>query len=322
MVPWRDRLSFRRYIPGKVIKYEVKLFKACTKDGYTLNINVYAGKSDRQVGVGHAKDVCLKLMQNYKGVGRTLYVDNSYTSLPLALRLLKEDTFICGTVRSTRKGLPKEVSEAKVAQGSVTGLRSKDGVKLLKWMDKRPVLMLTSVAKHEATLVDSDKKTRDGAPIPKPQAVLDYNAAKKGMEYSDQMASYYSCLRKGLKWYGKVAVELLVGSTIVNAWNIRGMLEGMSTPIIKFREELARSLFGPRQDKIEKSRGRKCVHTLEKTGGSARNTRRRCTGCYAAISTSSSPNDARVRGRKVTTFCGECPGKPFMCLSCFNSKHK
>ncbi|KAH7967067.1 hypothetical protein HPB49_022148 [Dermacentor silvarum] len=46
-------------------------------------------------------------------------------------------------------------------------------------MDKRPILMLTSVAKHEATLVDSGKKTRDGTPITKPQAVLNYNAAKK-----------------------------------------------------------------------------------------------------------------------------------------------
>ncbi|KAH7952944.1 hypothetical protein HPB49_002968 [Dermacentor silvarum] len=39
-------------------------------------------------------------------------------------------------------------------------------------------------------------------------------------------------------------------------------------------------------DQIEESRGRKHVHTLKETGGSARNTRWHCTGCYAAISTS------------------------------------
>ncbi|KAH7966126.1 hypothetical protein HPB49_013906 [Dermacentor silvarum] len=71
------------------------------------------------------------------------------------------------------------------------------------------------------------------------------------------------------------------------------MLKGKSTPVIKFRKQLARSLFGPRQDKFEESRGRKLVHTLKKIGGSARNARRRCTGCYAAINTSSSPNEAR-----------------------------
>ncbi|KAH6934187.1 hypothetical protein HPB50_021489 [Hyalomma asiaticum] len=130
-------------------------------------------------------------------------------------------------------------------------------------MDKRSVMMLTSVAKHEATLVGSSMKTRDGTPITKPQAVIYYNAAKKGMDYSDQMVFYYSCLRKGLKWY---AVELLVESATVNAWNIRGTLEGKSTPIIKF-QELAHSLFSPRQDKIKESRGRKRVHTLKKKVG-------------------------------------------------------
>lgn len=168
-------------------------------------------------------------------------------------------------------------------------------------MDKRPVLILTPVAKYEATLVDSGKKTRDGAPIMKHQAGLDYNAAKKGVDYSDQMTLYHNCFRKGLKWYRKVAVELLVGSAIINAWNIRGMLEGNSTPIIKFQDELAHSLFGPRQDNIEETRGRS-VHMLRKTGTSAHDTQWHCTGCYAANSTSNSPNTT-VRVRKVTTFC-------------------
>lgn len=111
-------------------------------------------------------------------------------------------------------------------------------------MDKRSVLMLTSVAKHEATLVGSSMKTRHGTPITKPQAVIDYNAAKKGVDYSDRMVFSHRYLRNGLKWYGKVAVELLVESAIVNAWNIRGILVGKSTPIIKFRE-LACLLFSP-----------------------------------------------------------------------------
>ncbi|KAH7966523.1 hypothetical protein HPB49_017214 [Dermacentor silvarum] len=81
------------------------------------------------------------------------------------------------------------------------------------------------------------------------------------------MVPYYSFLKKGLKWYRKIALKLLVGSAIVNAWNSRGMLKGKSTPVIKFRKELARSLFGPRQDKFEESRGRKRVHTLKKLVG-------------------------------------------------------
>ena len=35
MIPWRGRLSFRQYIPGKAHKYGVKIYKLCTVEGYT-----------------------------------------------------------------------------------------------------------------------------------------------------------------------------------------------------------------------------------------------------------------------------------------------
>ena len=44
MIPWRGRLSFCQYIPGKVHKYGVKLYKLCTVKGYTWNLKVYCGK--------------------------------------------------------------------------------------------------------------------------------------------------------------------------------------------------------------------------------------------------------------------------------------
>jgi len=45
MVPFRGRLLFRQYIPGKAHKYGVKLFKLCGTNGYTYNVQVYGGKS-------------------------------------------------------------------------------------------------------------------------------------------------------------------------------------------------------------------------------------------------------------------------------------
>ena len=47
MIPWRGRLSFRQYIPGKAHKYGVKLYKLCTVEGYTWNLKVYCEKDAR-----------------------------------------------------------------------------------------------------------------------------------------------------------------------------------------------------------------------------------------------------------------------------------
>ena len=52
----------------------------------------------------------------------------------------------------------------------------------------------------------------------KPIAILAYNKGKSGIDKSNQMASYATSLRKGLKWYRKLAIKLLLGVAVVNAW--------------------------------------------------------------------------------------------------------
>lgn len=45
MVPFRGRLKFKQYIPGKAHKYGIKLFIPCGTDGYTYNVQIYARKT-------------------------------------------------------------------------------------------------------------------------------------------------------------------------------------------------------------------------------------------------------------------------------------
>ncbi|CAH1113076.1 unnamed protein product [Psylliodes chrysocephalus] len=44
--------------------------------------------------------------------------------------------------------------------------------------------MLTTAPNHTATLVDNEKEGRSGNPVRKPQAVFDYNKAKKGVDFT------------------------------------------------------------------------------------------------------------------------------------------
>ena len=54
----------------------------------------------------------------------------------------------------------------------------------------------------------------------KPKTVIEYNKGKADIDLSDQMGAYASVLRKGIKWYRKLAFELLLGVAVVNAYFI------------------------------------------------------------------------------------------------------
>ena len=81
----------------------------CEHTGYVWNVLVYCGKMDPISGFGHAETVVLKLMEKLLDRGHALYVDNFYTSVPLAEALLNRKTLLCGTVRKNRKHLPKKL---------------------------------------------------------------------------------------------------------------------------------------------------------------------------------------------------------------------
>lgn len=59
MVPFRGRLSFKQYIPGKRHKYSVKIFKLCLNKGYTFNLKIYRGKEVSRSNAPLANEVVL-----------------------------------------------------------------------------------------------------------------------------------------------------------------------------------------------------------------------------------------------------------------------
>ena len=68
-------------------------------------------------GFGHAETVVLKLMEKLLNRGHALYVDNFFTSVPLAEALLNRKTLICGTLWKNRKQLPKNIVSTKQKKG-------------------------------------------------------------------------------------------------------------------------------------------------------------------------------------------------------------
>ncbi len=220
MIPWRGRLLFKQYIPGKAHKYGVKMYKLADINGYTWNFVIYTGQQDPMAGLGHAEAVVMNLLDGLSGCYRTVVVDNFFASISLAKRLLEQDTYLIGTLRSNRAGSGHEVVQKKLKLGEVYGLQNKTGIKLIKWKDKRDVLMISTKPSHSATMVNTGKTNKLNERIMKPQVILDYNEGRQGTDLSDQLSTYHTCLRRSIKWYKKVAFELIFGTAVVNSYLI------------------------------------------------------------------------------------------------------
>ena len=265
LIPWRERLIFRQYIPNKAHRYGIKMFKLCSIDGYTWDFRIYAGKSATgQREIGLAQKVCLELAKDLLNESRTLYVDNFYTSYEPAKSFLQKETqwfidtckiFFVGTLRANKKDFPKEVLKAKHRRGEMIAKEDQDGIVVLKWRDTRNVrnpstkhalimAPVRSMHSHQSTPTQPSTSSQVSAQQPstsaqptittqpststqpssshsmqtspvdntssarqqrrrrateKPIAILAYNKGKSGTDKSDQMASYATSLRKGLK---------------------------------------------------------------------------------------------------------------------------
>ncbi|KAL7644748.1 UNVERIFIED_CONTAM: hypothetical protein RMT77_004561 [Armadillidium vulgare] len=341
LVPWRGRLIFRQYIPQKAHKYGIKLFKLCTTEGYTYNFSVYSGKPEGEVReYGLAKKVCEKLMHNLLNEGRTLYVDNFYTSYELAVSLLKQKTHLVGTVRSSKRNMPKDVALAKLKRGEMKAKEDTNGIVYLKWKDTRDVRIISSKHKPEMVPVRSKKRgledvgmnqpgcsgesqplkrRRTGEHV-KPEAVIDYNKGKTGIDLSDQMASYATTLRKGVKWYRKLGLELLLGLSMVNAHYIYQYVTKKKLGIRQFRIKVTESLLKCEQTQRYKSPKQKQTHMLKTQKNAANKTiNRTCKHCYDRNAKCGGRNEAKKNLQNQITTAQDVLLMGKMCICARNA---
>lgn len=327
LIPWRGRLIFRQYIPNKAAKYGIKVFKLCTEKGYTWNLIVYCGKSkEKEVDVSE-KTVML-LTQGLLDEGRTVYTDNYYTSIPLAYRLRRRKTHLVGTLRANRKHLPKDVMAMKLKRGEMSAKQSKDGIVVLKWRDKRDVRMLSTKTSPLKTVVTQSRKK---PAILKPVIITDYNSGKSSIDISDQMATYGSALRRCTKWYRKLFIEILWGTSLVNAHFIYNQYTiNKKLTITEFREQVITGLLdrysqpsdvesGPSTSTPRRTPGN-AKHYLVKNKVGEKIVRGRCSECYKIYGRRGKEIDGKVvRASQVNTKCSTCG--IIICKICFNNTH-
>nr|XP_022913143.1 piggyBac transposable element-derived protein 4-like [Onthophagus taurus] len=232
LVPFQGRLKFKQYIANKRHKFGIKVFKLCLESGYTYDFKIYCGKEQTEGG-GVPTNVVLNLMKDLLHKGRTLCTDNYYTSVTLAHELLRRETHLIGTLRTNRKFNPKNVITKKLKLGETIAEESNSGIVVQKWKDKRDVLTLSTKYTDEMVTVQ-----RRRGEVCKPKNVIEYNKFKAFIDIADQKKSYNSSLRKTLKWYKKLAIELLTGTAFINAYIAYRDIANEPMSITKFRESV------------------------------------------------------------------------------------
>ena len=210
LVKFRGRVSFRQFIPSKRARFGIKVFALCDRDGYFWNSVVYVGKFPdtlpftQELGVTGA--IVLHLLDNLAGRGFQLFLDNFYTSLPLAAHLLTVNTGVCGTLRANRRGIPDELKASRVPKGEYA-FRRQGKTQIVKLHDKKIVHLLTTM--HNADIVPTRKRTRTGEVVHRLSLNHDYNSFMGGVDKNDAMVSAHSALRRNSKWYVKLGLHYM-----------------------------------------------------------------------------------------------------------------
>ena len=113
----------------------------------------------------------------------------------------------------------------------------------------------------------------------KPLAVVEYNEGKCGIDCSDQMVSYATTIRKGIKWYRKLDIRLLLGISVVNALTVYKIATRKNINIRIFRQLLVAKLLGLSENTKNPCLRRSQYNIAIRKNDSGRSIRHACKLC-------------------------------------------
>jgi hypothetical protein len=196
LVGFRGKCPFRMYIPSKPNKYGIKIVMMCDNNTkYMLNALPYLGKGTVKGQMSVADFFVNELVEPIIGTNRNVTMDNWFTSVPLAEKLLKEKKLtVIGTIKKNKRQLPPEFTNLK-HDGRKTGssfflFHDKITAVSYKAKDNKMVTLISTM--HSGSEVNHTTK--------KPEIIMAYNSTKGSVDCFDQMCQNKNCGRKTKRW--------------------------------------------------------------------------------------------------------------------------
>lgn len=272
MICFKGRSSIRQYMPNKPIKWGYKVWTRADASGYIDEFQIYTGKvngnAEKQLGPRVIKDLTRSLV----GKNYFVYFDNFFTSLPLLRELKKDNINATGTIRKGRKGIPGDLKPEKtMKQGDYDWRITDDGISLVKWMDKRIVLLASNHENpSETTYVARKKKNGEKEDVACPIMLKNYNQNMGFVDKADMLKKTYEIDRKSQKWWPRIFWHF-IDVSIVNAFIIfQQRCNGNSGMNLKaFRLSIVAGLVGAGREKCPPTK--KKQSSLGKEGNMANN---------------------------------------------------
>jgi hypothetical protein len=193
MISFRGRCSFIMYLPSKPDKYGIKVFSlVCSHCYYLYNASIYTGKEGTQVTRNLGEKVVLNLTEPLANTSRNITMDNWFTSVPLADKLLQRSLTCVGTLKKNKPDIPNEMqpNRKRQAPSSLFGFRER--MTLVSFVPKKTKAVILLSTMHHDDKVDAD--------LSKPDIVLFYNETKGGVDTCDQMIKHSTVKRKTNRW--------------------------------------------------------------------------------------------------------------------------
>ena len=305
LVLWGGRL-FHQYIKNKKHKCGIKLYFLSTSSGVVQKIAIHTGLLDDYRWKNHAHKIVLHLLNEKLNVGHHVFMDSYYNSFDLAKLLLDKKTHCTGTLRMTRKNIPKDVQTTKLQKGN-TVERYCHGVMIGKWKDKHEECYISTEYKNEMVKVSNKRNEIKQEPLP----LIIYNAFMSRVGRQDQMLSYYLSERKSLQWYKKLFIHV-IEVIVINSHALYNKYSGSKISLYDYRLNIIKSLLPSMEE--QKSAPKNLKHILSKRElppGKTKVQRKRCKSCS-------------YQGKRTDTtyVCYDCPDQPGYCLNCCEIYHK
>ena len=250
MVAFKGRSSMKQYLPMKPVKCGFKIWvRSDSHNGYVCELECYMGRKGDKTEVGLGGSVVTRLTRDLVGKSYHIFMDSFFSSVPLYHRLLLENIYCTGTVRSNRRNFPpdlKDVAKRGLASRGDKIVRQDGNVSVCVWQDTRPVTFMS--AGHNPDHTKSIPRKRvDGSimNVECPISIVDYNKYMGGVDRGDQYRKYYHVHVKSRKSY-KYIFWFLFEVCVLNSF-ILSHYSPCNLPIstyLSYRLQLATELIG------------------------------------------------------------------------------